>query len=160
MVNKMKRFGVVVLTVLFSVSSLFANTTTQSAIEDLDSEDVAKVIAAADFLGSEKEAKKSASAVPKLSERTTHADSKVRVHSVIALGNIAKDLKENEEAVVALSAVLTNEKIAEVRYAALLAAIKIDAKKFEDTLKQISETEEDPIIKDLLSKIEEKSSKK
>jgi len=146
-VAKMKKFAIIVLTLFFSVGTLFAMDT-KKAMADLDSEDEAKVVAAADYLGSKSEA----SAVPRLSELTTDPRTKVRLHSVKALGYIKKS-----EAVDALNEVLVNEEDAGVRYAALLATVRIGSKKSDDTLKQITETETDPMIKDLLDRIEKKA---
>ena len=146
MANKMRLLAIMVLTVLFSVGSLFAQTV-QSAKEDLESDDDAKIIAAADFLGSKKEA----SAVPKLSELTTNPNMSVRLHSVMALGNIGKN-----DAVEALNAVLVNDENAQVRYAALLSTIRIGSDQSNETLEQIIETETDPLIQDLLTKREQK----
>ena len=146
---KMKQFVIIVLTVFFSASVLFA-LDTKTAMADLDSEDEAKVVAAADYLGSKGEA----SAVAKLSALTEDPRTKVRLHSVMALGYINK-----EEAVDALNKVLVSDKDAGVRYAALLATVRIGSKKSQDTLVQIKETETDPMMKDLLDKIEKKAEK-
>ena len=148
-VAKMKKFAIIVLTLLFSVSSLFAMNV-KTAMADLDSEDEAKVVAAADYLGSKGEA----SAIPRLSELTTDSRTKVRLHSVMALGYIKKS-----DAVEALNGVLVNEKDAGIRYAALLATVRIGSKKSDETLKQITETETDPMVKDLLDRIEKKAEK-
>ena len=147
---KMKQFALIVFALFFSAGSLFA-LDVKTAMADLDSEDEAKVIAAADYLGAEK---KEASAVTKLSALSADPRTKVRLHSVKALGYIKK-----EEAVDALNKVLVSDKDASVRYAALLATVSIGSKKSEDTLKQIKETETDPMMKDFLDKIEKKSEK-
>ena len=147
--TKMKKLAIIVFTLLFSASSLFAMNV-KTAMADLESDDEARTIAAVDFLGNKGEA----SAVPKISELTTDSRPKVRLHSVIALGNIGKDT-----AVDALNLTLINEQNAEIRYAALLATVRIASSKSEETLRQINETETDPLIKDLLKKIEERADK-
>lgn len=81
--------------------------------------------------------------------------SNVRLHAVIALGNIG-----DEKAVEAVNNSLLSDENAEVRYAAMLASFRIGSTKSIDTWKQAREKETDPYIQDFLKKVEEKALKK
>ena len=123
--------------------------TAKEYIGDLSSSGNEKaLIEAAQWLGNKKEK----DAVPGLIHLLTDKRGSVRMEAVVALGLI-----EEESAVDALNNALLNDESAEVRYAALLATMRIGSKKSIDAYKQSKEKESDPFMKDLLTKLEEKA---
>ena len=56
-----------------------------------------------------------------------------------------------------LNAAVLNEKNSTVRYAAVLATLKIGSKKSIPVWQQAKESETDPFIKDFLTKMDEKA---
>lgn len=124
----------------------------QEYIADLSSNDEGKIVAAADYLGGEKEK----TAVPQLINLLKNDDRpKVRVYASIALGLIG-----DESSVETLNAALLNDSSADVRYSAVLAISRIGSTKSIDALKAAKEKETDPYIKDYLTKMEAKFKKK
>lgn len=120
----------------------------QEYIADLSSDDEEKIIAAADWVGKEKEK----SAVPQLINLLKNDKRvKVRVYATIALGMIA-----DESSIPALNEALTSDSNADVRYSVLLAIHRIDPSKSIDALKKAKETETDPFMKDYMEKMEAK----
>ncbi len=109
------------------------------------------LIEAAQWLGNKKEK----DAVPGLINLLSDKRSSVRMESAVALGLI-----EEESAVDALNNSLVNDESAEVRYAALLATLRIGSKKSIDAYKKSKEKETDPFIQDLLTEMEEKAKAK
>jgi len=125
--------------------------TAKEYIADLSSgSDEKTLIEAAQYCGDKKEK----DAVPGLINLLTDKHEMVRIESAIALGLIGE-----ESAADALNNVLVNDESAQVRYAAILAALKIGSKKSLDPLKQAKEKDTDPFIQDLLGKLEAKAKK-
>lgn len=117
-------------------------------IADLSADKDEKVIVtAAEWLGKEK----TKAAVPALVNLVTDKRERVRIESVVALGLIAE-----ENSVDVLNKALLEDASAEVRYASLLATMRIGSKKSIDAYKQSKQSETDPFILDLLKKMEEK----
>ncbi len=125
--------------------------TAKEYIADLSSGgDEKTLIEAAQFVGDKKEK----DAVPGLINLLTDRREMVRMESAISLGLIGE-----ESATDALNNVLVNDESAQVRYAAILAVLKIGSKKSVDPLKQAKERDSDPFIQDLLVKLEAKAKK-
>ncbi len=147
----MKKALLVLMTICFSVSMVFAAETksVEGYIADLDpAKDEKVIVEAADYLG--KEEKKDA--IPALVKLTQDSRVAVRLHSVMALGYIGK-----EDGVEAVNNRLVNDENTEVRYAAILAITRIGSEKSFDAVKQAKEKETDPFIKDFLDKMEQKA---
>lgn len=120
-------------------------------IADLSSGgDEKTLIEAAQFVGDKKEK----DAVPGLINLLTDKREMVRMESAVSLGLIGE-----ESAADALNNVLVNDESAQVRYAAILAVLRIGSKKSLDPLKQAKEKDSDPFIQDLLVKLEAKAKK-
>ena len=118
-------------------------------IADLNkSKDEKTIIEAADWLGKEKEK----DAIPALISLLSDDRENVRVAAATALGYIG-----DEKAVEALNSALLNDKSSDVRYAAILSTYRIGSKKSLEAWKKAKETEQDPIIRDFLAKMEEKA---
>lgn len=125
--------------------------TAKEYIADLSSgSDEKTLIEAAQYCGEKKEK----DAVPGLINLLTDKREMVRMEAAISLGLIGE-----ESAADAINNVLVNDESAQVRYAAILAALKIQSKKSIDPLKQAKEKDGDPFIQDLLGKLEEKAKK-
>lgn len=123
--------------------------TTKEYIADLSSSsDEKTLIEAAQRLGDKKEK----DAVPGLINLLSDKRESVRIESAVALGLIGE-----ESAAEALNNTLLNDESAQVRYAALLAALRVGSKKSIDVFKQSKEKESDPFMQDLLVKLEEKA---
>lgn len=125
--------------------------TAKEYIADLSSgSDEKTLIEAARFLGDKKEK----DAVPGLINLLTDKREMVRMEAAVALGLIGE-----ESAADALNNAIVNDESAQVRYASILAVIRVGSKKSIDALKQAKEKDSDPFIQDLLGKIEEKAKK-
>ena len=126
-----------------------AKKSAQEYIADLSSGGDEKTLTeAARWLGEKKEK----DAVPGLINLLGDGRETVRLEAAVALGLIGE-----ESAVDALNNSLLNDDSAEVRYAALLSAMKIGSKKSVDPFRLSRERETDPFIQDLLAKLEEKA---
>jgi HEAT repeat protein len=127
---------------------------TKEYIKDLASNDEATVVAAADWLGKEKE-DDAASELRRLVKEDNRW--KVRMYSAMALGYIGQ-----ESAIDVLNERLLAEPNELARYTVLLAITRIGVSKKEhvEVLKQAKERESDPFIKDYLDKIYDKFTKK
>ncbi len=125
--------------------------TAKEYIADLSSgSDEKTLIEAAKYCGEKKEK----DAVPGLINLLTDKREMVRMEAAIDLGLIGE-----ESAADAINNVIVNDESAQVRYAAILAALRIKSKKSIDPLKQAKEKDADPFIQDLLGKLEEKAKK-
>ncbi len=125
--------------------------TAKEYIADLSSSsDEKTLIEASRWLGNKKEK----DAVPGLINLLNDKRDAVRMESAVALGLIGE-----ESAADALNAALLNDPNAEVRYAALLATMRIGSKKSADVYVQAKGKDSDPFIQDLLGKIEAKAKK-
>jgi HEAT repeat protein len=123
--------------------------TAKEYIADLSSGgDEKTLVDAAQWLGEKKEK----DAIPGLINLMGDKRESVRVESAVALGLIGE-----ESSVDALNHALVNDESAEVRYAAILATMRIGSKKSIDAYKQSKEKESDPFIKDILAKMEAKA---
>jgi len=117
-------------------------------IADLDpAKDENTIIKAADWLGEKQEN----NAADKLISLLSDSRDMVRLHAVMALGYIGK-----EDYLDAINNVFLNDKNPHVRYTALLSAMKIGSEKSIPVCEKAKQTETDPYIKDLLTKLEEK----
>lgn len=117
-------------------------------IADLSADrDEKTIVAAAEWVGKEK----NKDAVSGLVNLVTDKRERVRIESVVALGIIAE-----ENSVEVLNKALLEDSNAEVRYASLLATMRIGSKKSIDAYRQSQQSETDPFILDLLKKMEEK----
>jgi HEAT repeat protein len=126
--------------------------TAKEYIGDLSSGSDEKIlIEASRWLGDKKEK----DAVPGLINLLADKRVPVRIEAAVALGLIAE-----ESSVDALNSALLNDESAEVRYAALLATMRIGSKKSIDAYKQSKEKESDPFMQDILKKMEEKAKSK
>jgi len=144
----MKRIVSLVSFMLFIASISFASETDRQ-IANLDpSVDEKTIIQAADWAAEKKEKK----ALDKLIILVTDSRDSVRLHSVMALGYIG-----DEKAVEALNTAVLNDKNSTVRYAAVLATLRIGSKKSLPVWKQAKESETDPFIKDFLAKMDDKA---
>ncbi len=148
----MNKKAIIFLTFLLVSSALFAQDA-KTYLANLDpAKDENTIVQAADWCGEQKED----DAVKQLVALLTDSRDMVRLHSVMALGYIGE-----EDAVEALNNVLLSDKNATVRYAALLATVRIgDREKSEPAWKKAKESETDPYIKDFLAKMEEKANGK
>jgi HEAT repeat protein len=150
----MKRAICLLMLVMFAGAFVYAQQakpekTAKEYIGELSSSgDEKTLIEAAQWLGNKKEK----DAVPGLINLLSDKRGSVRMESAVALGLI-----EEESAVDALNNALVNDENAEVRYAALLATMRIGSKKSIDAYKKSKEKESDPFIQDLLTKMEEKA---
>ena len=117
-------------------------------IADLSSSDEETVVAAEEWIAENKEK----SALPKLQE-LLRSDSrvKVRLYAAIAIGEIAE-----EESAESLNNALLNDPSADVRYSALLGIARIGSKSSYEAIMKARESEQDPFIKDLIQKMEDK----
>jgi HEAT repeat protein len=117
-------------------------------IADLSSSDEMTVVTAEEWIADNKEK----SALPKLHELLRSDNRvKVRLYAAIALGEIA-----DEESAESLNNALLNDPSAEVRYSALLGIARIGSKSSYDAIQKARESEQDPFIKDLIKKMEDK----
>ncbi|MCX8123131.1 MAG: HEAT repeat domain-containing protein [Spirochaetes bacterium] len=152
----MKKIMLLTLCVMFSfvivsdggMAQDKAKKSAKEYIADLSSSDEATVVAAEEWIADNKEK----TALPKLQE-LLRSDSrvKVRLYAAIALGEIAK-----EEGAESLNNALLNDPSADVRYAALLGIARIGSKSSYDAVQKARESEQDPFIKDLIKKMEDK----
>lgn len=149
----MKRITVIIILVLAAGMVLRAQEakhekTAKEYIGDLSSSgDEKMLLEAAKFLGDKKEK----DAVPGLINLLTDRRENVRMESAVSLGLIAE-----ESSVDALNNAMINDESADVRYASMLATMRIGSKKSIDAYKQLKEKESDPFIQDILKKMEEK----
>lgn len=152
----MKRFICIMLfifaaNIMVQAQEAKTEKTAKEYIADLSSgSDEKTLIEAEQWLGDKKEK----DAVPGLINLLADKRAMVRMESAVSLGLIAE-----ESAADALNNVLVNDESAEVRYAAILATLRIGSKKSIDALKQAKEKDTDPFIQDLLGKLEEKAKK-
>jgi HEAT repeat protein len=150
----MKRMICMVLLAFVAVAMVHAQEaraekTSKEYIADLTTGgDEKTVIEAAQWLGN----KKNKEAVPGLVSLMSDKRVNVRIESAVALGLIGE-----ESAADALNNALLNDESAEVRYAAILATMRIGSKKSIDVYRQAKEKESDPFIQDILAKMEEKA---
>ncbi|MCL2155696.1 MAG: HEAT repeat domain-containing protein [Leptospirales bacterium] len=140
-----KRF--IIMFTIMAISSIVFAAEADKYIADLDSQDEKTVTQAADWLGEKKEKSASTKLVALLSDPRDG----VRIHAVQALGYIGE-----KDYVDSLNQTFLNDKNSTVRYAALLSIIKIKDDKSKSVLQQAKETETDPFIVDLLTKLEAK----
>lgn len=160
----MKRIALVVLCLFVTVSLLSAadkkkeepkEKSTKEYIADLSSNDEAKIIEAADYLGRKE---KEESAIPQLKNLLKNDKrDKVRVYAAMALGYIG-----NKSALDVLKDRLINDQSADVRYTALLSISRIglDKKEDKEVLDKAKASESDPFILDFVKKLEEKYKEK
>lgn len=143
-----KRFFI--MSVILLISSIVFAADAAKYIADLDpSKDEKTIIAAADWIGENEEGDASKQLIALLSD----SRDKVRVHAVMALGLIG-----DEANLEPIHNALLNDKYSTVRYAAVLSVMRINKReKSEPVLRKAKETETDPFIKDLLTKMEEKA---
>ncbi len=152
----MKRIICMVLLVVAAVAVVQAQEaktqkTAKEYIADLSSGgDDKALIEAAVWLGNKKEK----DAVPGLINLMGDKRVIVRMEAAVSLGLIGE-----ESAADAINNAILNDESAEVRYAAVLAAMKIGSKKSVDVFIQAKQKETDPFIQDILTKLEEKSKK-
>lgn len=153
----MKRLFVVLLLVaaagvIAQAQEAKVEKTAKEYIADLSSSsDENTLVEAARWLG----LKKDKNAVPGLINLLNDNRETVRIEAAVALGLIG-----DESAADAVNNTLLNDQSAQVRYAAVLASIRIGSKKSADVLKQAKEKDTDPFIQDLLGKLEQKASGK
>ena len=141
-----KRFFI--MFVILSLSSMVFASEADKYIADLDpAKDENTIIKAADWLGEKQEN----NAADKLISLLSDSRDMVRLHAVMALGYIGK-----EDYLDAINNVFLNDKNPHVRYTALLSAMKIGSEKSIPVWEKAKQTETDPYIKDLLTKLEEK----
>ncbi len=144
----MKRIASLMSFMLLIASVSFASETDRQ-IANLDpSVDEKTVIEAADWAAEKKEKK----AIDKLIVLVADSRDSVRLHSIMALGYIG-----DEKAVDALNTAVLNDKNSTVRYAAVLATLRIGSKKSIPVWQQAKESETDPFIKDFLTKMDDKA---
>ena len=152
----MKKIMMLTLCIVFSLaiisdSSIAQDTVkkgTKEYIADLSSNDEAVVVAAEEWIADNKEK----SALSRLQELLRSDNRvKVRLYAAIALGEIA-----DESAAESLNNALLNDPSADVRYTALLGIARIGSKDSYDAIQKARESEQDPFIKDLIQKMEDK----
>ena len=160
----MKKVLVALFIAAFSSAAVFAadaaadkkpaNKDAKQYIADLSSTDEATVIAAEDWLGTEKE---KAATTKLLDLLKNDKNVRVKTYAAVALGLIGE--KETAEPI---SDLVLAENSADVRYSMLLAMMRIggDSKKFLDNLTAARDKETDPFIKDFVAKMEAKYTKK
>jgi len=139
-----------IMFVILSISSIVFAAEADKYIADLDpAKDENTIIQAADWVGEKEEGEASKKLVALLSDQRDM----VRLHAVMALGYIG-----DEENLDSLHNAILNDKNASVRYAAVLSVMRINKpEKSAPVLLKAKETETDPFIKDLLTKVEEKA---
>ena len=146
----MKKIFIIMFTIM-AVSSMAFAKDAKKYIADLDpAKDEKTITEAADWLGEKKEK----DAVKRLTALLSDKRDGVRLHSVQALGYIGE-----KSAVGSLNNVLLNDQNSTVRYAALLATMRIQDEKSVLVWKQAKAKETDPFILDLLTKLEAKAKK-
>lgn len=141
--------------VLVSDNSIAQDKSSKSAkdyIADLSSTDEATVLIAEQWIADNKEK----SALPQLHE-LLRGDKRVsvRLFAAIALGEIA-----DESSTETLNNALLNDPSSDVRYTVLLAIARVGSKSSYDVVQKAKESEQDPFIKDLLIKMEDKLKEK
>lgn len=152
----MKKIGLLAVAIVFSLFIIADGTiaqdkakkTAKEYIADLSSTDEETVIAAQVWIADEKE-KSARTKLEELLRSDTRV--KVRLYAAIALGEIA-----DERSAEILNNALLNDPSADVRYSALLGIARIGSRSSIDPIKKARESEQDPFIKDLIKKIEEK----
>jgi HEAT repeat protein len=153
----MKRLICMVLLVVAAVAVVQAQEAkteknVKEYIADLSSGgDEKTLIEAAQWLGNKKEK----DAVPGLVSLMSDRRPTVRLEAAVSLGLIGQ-----ESAADALNNAILNDENAEVRYAAVLATMRIGSKKSIDVYRQAKQKESDPFIQDILAKLEEKAGAK
>ncbi len=141
-----KRFFI--MFIIMSLSAMVFAAEADKYITDLDpAKDESTIIKAADWVGEKQEK----NAADKLVNLLSDSRYKVRLHAVMALGFIGE-----EKYLDAINNVFLNDKNPHVRYTALLSAMKIGSEKSIPVWEKAKQTETDPFIKDLLTKLEEK----
>ncbi len=146
----MKKLSAILMIIAFTATAILAaDKSAKDYIADLTPDKDEKTITtAAEWLGN----KGNKDAVPALTSLMSDSRVKVRVESAVALGLISQEASAD-----VLNKALIEDSSAEVRYAALLATMRIGSKKSIDTYKQSLERESDPYILDLLKKLEAKA---
>ena len=135
-----------------AVSVFAADKTADQYIADLNpTNDAAVIITAAGWLGKNKQDKAIQALLPLLEDSREN----VRLHAVMALGNIGK-----EDAIDGVNRRLVTDESADVRYAAALATVRIASPKSIPAWKEARDKETDPYIRDFLTKMKEKVEKK
>ena len=139
-----------IMFIILSISSLVFAADASKYIADLDpAKDETTIVKAADWVGEQKEE----DAAKKLVALLSDGRDMVRLHAVEALGYIAE-----EEYLDSIHNVILNDKNSTVRYAAVLSAMRINKpEKSKDVFLKAKETETDPYIKDIYSRLEDKA---
>lgn len=120
-------------------------------IADLNaSKDAATIINAADWLGKNGDE----DAVQPLVNLLTDSRKDVRLHAVMALGNLGK-----EKGAAGVNSRILNDPSSDVRYAAVLASFRIASPSSLVIWQQANEKETDPFIKDIFTKLTDKFKK-
>ncbi len=153
-----KLISLFLITVIFSVPAFTQEEkektkSKEEYIADLVSDSDEKTILAAAQWAGEKKVKE---AIPNLIKLLSDKRENVRSDAAAALGYIGQD---QEDAIQALNQAMLEDESPIVRYAAVLATMRIGSKKSLDALKQSYEQETDPYIKDLLEKVREQAKK-
>lgn len=144
----MKRIASLLSLILALVSVSFASETDDQIAKLNPSGDEKVIIEAADWAAEKKEKK----AIDSLIVLASDSRDMVRLHSIMALGYIGE-----EKAVDVLNKAVLSDSNATVRYAAVLATLRIGSKKSIPVWQQAKDSETDPIIKDVLNKMDEKA---
>ncbi|MFA5519537.1 MAG: HEAT repeat domain-containing protein [Spirochaetota bacterium] len=105
------------------------------------------IVEASDWAAEKKEKK----ALDSLIVLVSDSRDMVRLHSVMALGYIGE-----EKGIEVLNNAILNDKNPTVRYAAVLATLKIGSSTSIPVWHQAKESETDPFIKDFLSRMDDK----
>lgn len=136
--------------IILSISSIVFASDADKYIANLDpAKDEKTIIQAADWVGEKKEEDAAKKLVALLSDERDM----VRLHAVMALGYIG-----GEDNLDSLHNAVLTDKNSSVRYAAVLSVMRINKPdKSKSVFLKAKETETDPFIKDLFTKMEEKS---
>ncbi len=145
----MKKLLILVFVMIYS--TLWAGDKKFSVNDLVSSKSVEVIEQTAAWAGKEKEK----DAIPNLLKLLSDKRDMVRLAAVKALGYIGE-----EEYVDDINRVLLKDSNATVRYAALLASVKIGSEKSIPVWKQARMTEKDPFILDFLKKMETKAKDK
>jgi len=142
-----------IVLIILSISSIVFAADADKYIADLDpAKDEKTIIQAADWVGEKEEE----NAAKKLVALLSDARDMVRLHAVMALGYIGE-----EDTLDSLHNTILTDKNSSVRYAAVLSVMRFNKReKSEPVLRKAKETETDPFIKDLLTKLDEKAKDK
>lgn len=144
----MKRIASLLSFVLIMVSVSFASEADKQIANLNPAGDEKTIVNAADWAAEKKEKK----ALDSLIVLASDSRDMVRLHSVMALGYIGE-----EKGVDALNNAILTDKNPTVRYAAVLATLRIGSKTSIPVWHQAKESETDPFIKDFLAKMDDKA---